>query len=186
VSLGLHDTTSRQPVPKLTAAPRTIISTVLLAAGVAAGLSACGTADEPAGIPTAPVETGPTAAPPTAAEVPGADQPATTAPAGAAATPTGRAADGCPVTGAALQAALKASSSDIYVRAGKPTTLIDPFCYRRFATATTLPDGQSQPSTILFGFDATSRAWRPLNLGSSDFCTGFVPADVAGHLPGCN
>jgi hypothetical protein len=193
VSLDSRDTTSRrQPVPKRIGAPKIILLTVLMAAGVALGLSACGTADKPAAIPTATVETGPATAPPAATAVPGAaagpgtDQPGGSAPAGAPTGATGGAADACPVAAATLQAALKTSSSDIYARAGKPTTLIDPICYRQFATAMTQPDGQSQPSTILFGFDATRRAWRPLNLGSSDFCTGFVSADVAAHLPGCS
>jgi hypothetical protein len=192
VTFGLHDTTSRLPVPKPAAAAKIVIATVLMAAGVAAGLAACGTADAPAGVPPAAAESGPATALPgdTASPgdtaVPGTDQPPTSAPAGGAAPGTGGAADACPVGGATLQAALKASSADIYARAGKPATLTNPVCYRQFATASTVPDGKSQPSTILFGFDSTSRAWRPLNLGSSEFCTGLVPADVAAHLPGCN
>ena len=190
MSLDSHDTTPRrQPVPKI-AALKIVISTVLIAAGVALGLSACGTADEPAAIPTATVGTGQASsaatAVPGAAAAPGTDQPGGSAPAGAPTAATGGAVDGCPVAAATLQVALKASSSDIYARAGKPTALVNPVCYRQFATAGTEPDGKSQPSTILFGFDATRRAWRPLNLGSSDFCTGFVSADIAAHLPGCS
>jgi hypothetical protein len=185
VSLGLHDTTSRPPVPKLPAATKSVISIVLVAAGVAAGLTACGTADAPAGVPP-PAEPAPAAASPGDTAVPNIEQPPTAAPNGTANSGTGGAVDACPVSGAALQAALKASSGDIYARAGKPATLIDPVCYRQYATASTVPDGKSQPSTILFGFDSTSRAWRPLNLGSSEFCTGLVPAEVAAHLPGCN
>lgn len=193
MSLDSHDTTSRrQPGPERIAALKIVISTALIAVGVALGLSACGTADEPAAIPTATAGTGPAAASPAATAVPGAaagpgtDQPGGSAPAGAPTGATGGAVDACPVAAATLQTALKASSSDIYARAGKPTALVNPVCYRQFATAGTEPDGKSQPSTILFGFDATRRAWRPLNLGSSDFCTGFVSADVAAHLPGCN
>jgi hypothetical protein len=186
VSLGLHDTTSRPPVPKLPAAAKSVISTVLMAAGVAIGLTACGTADAPSGVPPGPAEPGPAVASPGDTAVPGTEQPPTSAPTGAATRGTGGAVDACPVSGGALQAALKASNGDIYARAGKPATLTNPVCYRQYATASTVPDGKSQPSTILFGFDSTSRAWRPLNLGSSEFCTGLVPADVAAHLPGCN
>jgi hypothetical protein len=194
VSLGLLDTTSRPPVPKLPAATKSVISTVLMAAGVAVGLTACGTADAPAGVPPGPADPGPSVATPGDnasagnTPLPGTDQPQppTSAPTGAANPGTGGALDACPVNGGTLQAALKASSSDIYARAGKPATLINPVCYRQYATASTAPDGKSQPSTILFGFDSASRAWRPLNLGSSEFCTGLVPADVAAHLPGCS
>jgi hypothetical protein len=190
VSLVLHETPSRPPVPRSAAATKSVISTVLIAAGVVAGLTACGTSDTPTGAPPATVESAPalpgdTASPGDTA-VPGSDQPSTSAPPGTGASGTGGAVDGCPVSGATLQTALKASNADIYARAGRPTTLINPVCYRQFATASTVPDGKSQPSTILFGFDSNSRAWRPLNLGSSEFCTGLVPADVAARLPGCS
>ena len=188
MSLGLQDTTSRPPVPKLPAATKSVISTVLMAAGVAVGLTACGTADAPAGVPPGQAEPGPSVASPGDTPLPGTDQPQppTSAPTDGANPGTGGAVDACPVNGSTLQAALKASSTDIYARAGKPATLINPVCYRQYATASTAPDGKSQPSTILFGFDSTSRAWRPLNLGSSEFCTGLVPTDVATHLPGCS
>jgi hypothetical protein len=63
--------------------------------------------------------------------------------------------------------------------------LQDVVCYRTFATAGTVPDGKSQPVHIVFGFDAVASVWRPLNLGSASYCTGYVPDDVAAQLPGC-
>jgi hypothetical protein len=73
----------------------------------------------------------------------------------------------------------------MYKRAGRPAALEAVTCYGTFAVAQTAPDSATQQSYLLFGFDGTSRTWRPLNLGSANFCAGYVPADVAAHLPGC-
>jgi hypothetical protein len=87
------------------------------------------------------------------------------------------------VTEDVLVAALK-TNDDLYSRAGKPTVLGDVVCYQGFAVASVSPPG-GQKSHILFGFDAGSQAWRALNIGSANYCTGYVPADISGHLPGC-
>jgi hypothetical protein len=108
------------------------------------------------------------------------------APSGAAAKAPARGpAPACPVATDTLVSALKASSTDLYKRAGRPTALQDASCYGTFAVAQTVSDGWTQVSSVLFGFDAGSRTWRALNIGSADFCAGYVPADIAAHLPGC-
>lgn len=87
----------------------------------------------------------------------------------------------CPVRGETLLAALK--TTDMYARAGKPGALLDVVCYGAFASARDA--GGGQPNRILFGFDAATGRWKPLNVGSANYCAGFVPAEVASHMPGC-
>lgn len=111
---------------------------------------------------------------------------ATTAAVSLAAAPRrSETASACPVTVDTLLAALKASDTNIYARAGKPAALEAATCYSTFAVARTVSDGTIQSSRILFSFDNASATWRPLNLGSTRYCTPDVPADVAAHLPSC-
>jgi hypothetical protein len=91
-----------------------------------------------------------------------------------------------PHTGGLVQRRLlRDSTSDIYDRAGRPAHLRGAACYGGFAVAGTVPDGKSQPSRLVFAFDAATNTWRPLNVGSGGICDGFVPDAAAKHLPGC-
>jgi hypothetical protein len=94
------------------------------------------------------------------------------------------AATGCPSTAETLLAALRGDQTDMFARAGSPAALVDATCYQGYAVARTAPDGQHDPVGILFRFDPGTSGWRPMNLGSADFCGG-VPATTAAHLPGC-
>jgi hypothetical protein len=93
--------------------------------------------------------------------------------------------EGCPVTVETLLSALRKSDTDVFDRAARPDGLRNPVCYRGYAAAGTVPDGKSQPSRIVFGLDAGTATWRPLNVGSADYCDGYVPSDIAAHLDGC-
>jgi hypothetical protein len=140
-----------------------------------------GTTESPA-LTATPAPSG-TAAPPPGA-VTATD--GSVASSGVAAKPAARGpASACTVTAETLLSALKATSTNMYKRAGRPAGLQTPVCYGTFAVAQTVPDSGVQQSSVLFGFDTGSRTWRALNLGSADFCAGYVPADVAAHLPGC-
>jgi hypothetical protein len=61
-----------------------------------------------------------------------------------------------------------------------------PVCYQGYAVAHTAPDGATQPSYVLFRYDAKTGRWQPLNVGSADYCQGYVPADIASHFEGCD
>ncbi|MGY0231955.1 hypothetical protein [Longispora urticae] len=157
---------------------------IIVGVGIAFTLTACGVADKPTAgavpVPTVSVAGNPAA---TASPAPTATTAttATTSPA-----PQSGVTDiGCPATPDVLLAALKAKGSDIYTRAASPAALHDVSCHEKFAVAATVPDGQHQPSRIVFGYDAASRSWRPLNLGSSGFCAGYVPDHLAANLAGC-
>ncbi len=99
-------------------------------------------------------------------------------------SPTLSGPGGCPVDASTLVTALKSSSSNIYARSGKPDTLEQVTCYQGYAVGQTPNNGVSQQSWILFGYN-TSAGWQPLNLGSADYCTGYVSSDIAKHFPGC-
>jgi hypothetical protein len=160
-----------------------------------ASISACGSAPAAsrpgstatplaAGTPIASNSSAEPANGPPSPAAPGATPPAT--PTGAPPVGATRTVgDGCPVSVQTLMSALTTSTTDMYKRAGRPAALRDPVCYRGFAIAGTVPDGKSQPSQIVFGFDVRATAWRPLNVGSADYCTGYVPTDIAAHLDGC-
>ncbi|GIG63272.1 hypothetical protein Lfu02_76440 [Longispora fulva] len=92
---------------------------------------------------------------------------------------------GCPATTDVLFTALKSGTGGMYSRSGNPAALRDPVCYAGFASAGTIVDENHQPSRVLFGYDAASRHWTPLTVGSAHYCEGFTPEDVAAHLPGC-
>jgi hypothetical protein len=114
---------------------------------------------------------------------PTSSAPTSSAPASSA--PATSSDQGCPVTQPALLAALR-TNDDVYSRLGRPTEseFGDVVCYEGFASVSFSPvNGQS--SQMLFGFDAGSHTWRYLNIGSSNYCAGFMPADVANHFPGC-
>jgi hypothetical protein len=81
-------------------------------------------------------------------------------------------------------AALKSSSSDIFARSGKPATLEHVVCFQGYAVAETPYNGVSQNGYILFGYSAGGD-WQPLNLGTAEYCAGYVPSDIAKHFPGC-
>ncbi|MEV6525095.1 hypothetical protein AB0M43_24375 [Longispora sp. NPDC051575] len=155
---------------------------LLAGAAVVFTLTGCGTSDQPrtaqphTTTPAASAAASPTGTvtPPTA----GATTRPTTAPPGAPTT-------GCPATAETLLAALRAPGSDVDTRAAHPAALHQVSCHERFAVASTVPDGQHQPSRIVFGYDAASTTWRPLNLGSSGFCAGYVPDHLAANLAGC-
>ncbi|HTJ39535.1 MAG TPA: hypothetical protein VL738_40440 [Dactylosporangium sp.] len=171
----------------------------VVAAGTAAALAGCGgqqaapsaAASGPGNAPAVTTTTG-------AATVPIPTAPAATGTGAAAPNSTGNApaptattavaaaagANACPVTSDTLYTALRASA-DMYKRAGSPAALETPVCYQGFATARTKPDGQHQPSRVVFGYQAATRQWTPLNLGSSDYCAGFVPEAVAEKLGNC-
>ncbi len=91
---------------------------------------------------------------------------------------------GCPVTAESLLAVLRADPDGMYGRAGRPGALVEVVCHQGFAVARTPADGVSDAVSILFRLDPGTTEWRPLNLGSADFCAD-VPADIAAHLPGC-
>ncbi|MFG2044300.1 hypothetical protein [Dactylosporangium sp. NPDC048998] len=105
-------------------------------------------------------------------------------PSGTAAPPTRSTADPCPVTVTTLLNALR-DSPEFYQRAAKPAALQDAACANGYAIAGTVYDGQHQTTQIVFSFDAAASHWHPLNLGSADFCEGFVPDDVAAKLSAC-
>jgi hypothetical protein len=92
--------------------------------------------------------------------------------------------DGCPVDASTLVVALRSSGSNLYSRSGRPGTLEHVTCYQGYAVGQTPNNGVSQPSWILFGY-SDSRSWQPLNLGSAEYCAGYVPNDIAEHFPGC-
>jgi hypothetical protein len=95
---------------------------------------------------------------------------------------SGSTATGCPSTAETLLAALR--GDEMFTRAGRPAALVDATCYQGYAVARTASDGQHDRVGILFRFDAGTSGWRPMKLGSADFCGG-VPATTAAHLPGC-
>jgi hypothetical protein len=92
---------------------------------------------------------------------------------------------GCPVSAETLRAALNAADNATYRSIGQASALQNVDCYRDFAVAATVPDGQSQPVRVLFGYDLARRTWQPLNYGSAGYCAGYVTKDVAEHLTGC-
>jgi hypothetical protein len=160
------------------------LPTIAAGALVTLALTGCLSEGHPAlAVTVTPVPSGASAAPASGA----ATAPARTAasPGRSTAAPAHGPASTCPVTADTLLTTLKAGSTDIYKRAGRPAALETPTCYGRFAVAQTAFNGTTQQAYVLFGFDATSGTWRPLNLGSAEFCTGYVPTDVAAHLPGC-
>ena len=175
---------------KLTARRR-VRALTLVVVGAALALTGC--ARHPAAHAGTSAATGVAAATRSGTAKADPDETVATVPSGTAATPPGTlsAAPGsdrvaaCPVTAETLLTALKASGTTMYARAGRPAALATPTCYGTFAVAQTVPDRNTQRSSVLFGFDAASHGWYPLNLGSADFCAGYVPADVAAHLPGC-
>jgi hypothetical protein len=75
--------------------------------------------------------------------------------------------------------------SAFYTRTAKPKTLAKSVGYDAFAVAQTPDDGVTQQSWIIFGYVAASRTWRPLNVGSAEYCEGYAPHEVASHFPGC-
>jgi hypothetical protein len=137
---------------------------------------------------------------PSPTALPGADASpsvsATPAPSGAA-PPTGTAAaspaakaparrpDGsCPVSAETLMSALKASSTDMYTRVGRPYALQEITCDAMFAVAVAVRDSDMERGSVLFGFDVDSQTWRALNIGTGDICVGYVSVQVAVRL-GC-
>ncbi|MEV6520645.1 hypothetical protein AB0M43_01720 [Longispora sp. NPDC051575] len=154
--------------------------------GMAFTLTACGVTDKPAASP-APAPTASVAGLPatTAGSAPTATATATATVPNPQSTVPAASGTGCPVTADALMTALKAKGSDIYTRAASPAALHKVSCHEKFAVAATVPDGEHQPSRIAFGYDSASTTWRPLNLGSSGFCAGYVPDHLAANLAGC-
>jgi hypothetical protein len=147
---------------------------VVVAAVMVSVLGACSTRDDasPSAGNTVPEST-------SSEPIPTSGAPTSSAP------PASSSDQGCPVTAPALLAALRIND-DVYSRLGKPTEseFGGVVCYQGFASVSFSPvNGQS--SQILFGFDAGTHTWRYLNIGSSNYCTGYVPADIANHLPGC-
>ncbi len=167
--------------------PTTRGQLAVAAAVLVASISACGSAHATSrpGSTAAPLSAGTPSAGNSSA-VPTDDPPSAAAATSAAPVGATRTVgDGCPVSVQTLLSALTTSTTDMYKRAGRPAALRDAVCYRGFAIAGAVPDGKSQPSQIVFGFDVRATAWRPLNVGSADYCTGYVPADIAAHLDGC-
>ncbi|MEV6931693.1 hypothetical protein AB0M46_45380 [Dactylosporangium sp. NPDC051485] len=181
------------------------LATTMCAAAAVVGLSTltgCSSDRRPAtdaapattGALTPQASTPATPSTPSTPSTPGSPGPSTSPAAGAkpAARPSGAgspatrpAADPCPVSAAALLSALH-DSPDFYQRAAKPAALQDVACASGYAIAGTAYDGQHQTTQIVFNFDPTGARWRPLNLGSADFCEGFVPNDIAPKLPACS
>jgi hypothetical protein len=91
---------------------------------------------------------------------------------------------GCPVTAEELVKALRNPPDGDRWKDG-PKTLEKVKCVDGFAVGHTPYTGANQPAWILFGFDDTTRQWRVLNVGSANYCEGYVPDDVAAQLPGC-
>lgn len=90
----------------------------------------------------------------------------------------------CPVDVRTLTAAL-ARNPKIESELAQPASLLTPTCYNGYATASTAPKPGLDAPVILFHYDATARQWVAENVGSSDLCTGYVPDDIAAHLPQC-
>lgn len=160
--------------PTLTAAPETSTAPF---APVATQTGAAAPAAKPV------ATTASTAAKPVATTAPTTAKPrAATEP--TAAKPAGTPTTGCPVTGDTLLSVLRDDTGGMYERAGTPAALVEPACFEGYAVARTASDGRHDRVSIVFTYDVAATAWRPINLGSADFCTG-VPAVVAPHLPGC-
>jgi hypothetical protein len=152
---------------------RSLLGVALLAAvagGAETGAKAPGAAQPVA-------ETTSVSTPTTAA---GSPRPASPSAARASATTNA----GCPVTIETLLAAVR-KNSGIYDNLAQPVGLEKPVCYHGYATARTTPVPNVDAATILFSYNAGTKAWAALNFGSSGVCTGKVPADVASHLPEC-
>nr|BFE58491.1 hypothetical protein GCM10020063_030170 [Dactylosporangium thailandense] len=185
---------------------------VMLAATATLALAGCGTSSPaPAARPAAATPTSPAAARPTANPSSDPTSNPTVNPTGnPTANPTGNPAANpatgstviparpvggapkagavdpavCPVTADTLFTALHANA-DMHERAGSPAALEKPACAQGFATAHTRPDGRMQPSTVVFAYLSATHRWVALNLGTADYCTGFVPDAVAEQLGTC-
>lgn len=98
--------------------------------------------------------------------------------------------DGCPARASALEEAVKAHDGvglfkDFFQ--GRSGSLRTTQCYQGYAEARTIGDpADVQPVTVLFGYDATARAWQPLMYGTSSLCEGQqIPRGIRQHLGGC-
>jgi hypothetical protein len=84
-----------------------------------------------------------------------------------------------------LLAALK-KDSDLSSRSVGADGVLDQVdCYKGFATAKVFVKGEPRDGRVLFGYDESTGTWRPLNIGSANFCEGYVPSDIAKHFEGC-
>ncbi|WP_018352724.1 hypothetical protein [Longispora albida] len=89
-------------------------------------------------------------------------------------------ATACAVKAADLLAVLKLT--DVYTQAGEPAALKEAVCADKWAVARA--DGPTQTIRVLFVTE--NKKWRPVSAGSSGFCKGHVPDDVARRFPGCD
>jgi hypothetical protein len=89
------------------------------------------------------------------------------------------------VSAGTLLGSLRADTTGMNDRASRPGALRTPSCAQGFAVAAAVPDGQHETAQILFTFDPGNSSWHPLNVGSADLCTGFVPAEIAAQIPSC-
>jgi hypothetical protein len=141
----------------------------------------------------APIAAPPPSASPTPSVSPSAGSPSATpqntSPTAGHSSPA--AADtGCPVSAKALQPALAAALAayggdhvgQTYL--GKPTSLTNVVCYRRYAVATPVP--KVGTTRILFGYELPERKWIALNAGTTGLCDSYVlDGTISARLPGC-
>lgn len=95
------------------------------------------------------------------------------------------AAAGCPVTSGTLLAALTANKQ-LNGELIQPVKLLTPSCYDGYATVMTAPKPDVDTPAVLFHYSASTKTWTAVNLGTSDICTGTVPAADIPHLKYCN
>jgi hypothetical protein len=89
---------------------------------------------------------------------------------------------GCPVSAAALLAAL--SNSRVATDVGHPTGLTEVTCYKRYATAVPAPRAGSV--RILFGYTLPERTWIALTAGTAGMCDRYIlDGAISSRLPGC-
>lgn len=143
------------------------VRTIVLIVGAGVALAACDQA-KPTATPPVPSASATTPAP--------ASSPTATATATATrgSTATATASGPCPVTDRVLLAALK--GTDIADRGSNPTALGNVVCYKNYAIARDTSPGerQGERAYFLFGYKQPQNRWTPLNLGTSDICTGYV------------
>lgn len=158
---------------------------VLLSAGACGGSTPTASAPVPtpttsvAATSTAATTTTPTSTPTTRATA------TSTAKATAAPTTARGGSVKCGVTSATLFSALRLDRS-MYEKAGSPSALKAPVCVPGFAAAKDVDTASGgEPGYVLFRADPATGIWTPANVGTSDYCVGYVPADVANTLPGC-
>jgi uncharacterized membrane protein len=75
----------------------------------------------------------------------------------------------------------------MYDKAGSPSALEAPVCVPGFAAAKDADTASGgEPGYVLFRQNVATNTWKPVSVGTSGYCKGFVkPASLASNLPGC-